>query len=159
MGPGRRAALLLEDVVRRVPHDDVEAACRHDLGEGDCPVEGVERGLLVRVEHEVLGGVGPDEAVPALDVAVQVRQDPLDVEHLHLLVDGLCALPFQDLEHEGEFRDLDGLPINVHAVEARREDALAFREREPPLAVRVLVHRPLARASARDAIRLGEPLE
>jgi len=80
--------------------------------------------------------VGPDEAVAAFDVAAEVGECAF-AEELHLAAECVGGFAFEDLEEEAEFCDLDGLAVDVDAVDVFGEDAFAFGGGEAPFDVRL----------------------
>ena len=49
------------------------------------------------------------------------------------------VLAFQDLEQQRELGDLDGLRVDVHAVDVVEQDALSLGGGQPPVAAAALV--------------------
>ncbi len=68
-----------------------------------------------------------------------------------MFCNGLRGFTFQHLQEERQLGYLDGLRVNVHAVEVVQEDAFAFGGGQPPAAALrlvqdgVLARRPLLR--------------
>lgn len=83
--------------------------------------------MLVFVE------VGADEGVTALDVVTEVGEDALALAD-EVALELLLGLAFEDFEEEGELGHLDGLAVDIDAVDVIEEDAFALGGGELPLA-------------------------
>jgi hypothetical protein len=135
---------LLADV-RRIADHGVEASptltlpprwgggAREDLGELGLPVEGVDPGALGVVNCQVaVEEVRADQRVAALDVLAEVGEGPL-VEDFKLSREDALVFALEDLEQQRELRDLDGLGVDVNAVDVVQKDALALRRGQAPI--------------------------
>ena len=101
--------MRLEHPIRRISDHGVEAALGEDGFEFFGPVEGVDfvAGVVVEGGQVGLGvKVGTDEAVAAFDVVAEVGEHAVEV---HLFALEFAGFAFEDLEEEGELRDLNGL--------------------------------------------------
>ena len=124
------------------------------------PVETVDPVLILvaqQVELRAVVEIRTDQGVSAADVPGKVGESAL-LEELDLVRQGLPALPLQDLEEERELRHLDGLGVDVHAVDAVQQNPLAFRGGQPPFAACGLIEnrppplRPLLRSARHIAV-------
>ncbi len=102
-----------------------------DLRELPLPVERVDPLPLLLVGEEPSHVGGLDEGVSAADVSLQARERPLPEQSE--LPDRLLRLAFEDLQEERELRDLDGLRVDVDAVDAAQEDGVLLGRRQAPL--------------------------
>ncbi len=124
----------LKHPIRRIADDGVEAAAVHDGLEFVGPVEGVEfeAGFVVERGEIRLGvKIGADEAIAALDVVAEVGEDAVEIE---LPAAEFAGFAFEDFEEQRKLGDLDGLGVDIHAVEVGDEDAFALGGGELPVA-------------------------
>ena len=137
---------------RWITDDGIEAAVFEDLRKFIVPVEGIDAGDFV-IGKDVLpssfprsrasdsplspptkwgetyfGNIGGDEGVAALDIFAEVGEGAL--AEFEFGLDGVVGLAFEDFEEQGEFRDFDGLRVNIHTEDVRAQDTFALAQGE-----------------------------
>lgn len=110
--------------MRWVADDGVEAAARHDFRKDILEVHGPQFAFFLATETFSFMDASADEAVAANDVFAKRWQQGLflEVRQLLILMGAGGGFVFEQAQVKGELADLDGLGVEVHAVDVVQED-------------------------------------
>ena len=99
MRPGSCAAIFLQHVVRWVANHNVKATIIYYFGKHNLPVSWVELLFVNSLKSQEVTDVGGNEAVTALDIAVQMGSTRSRSKDSQLIADTFQTLTLEDLQH------------------------------------------------------------